>query len=114
MNVPTNSPWGRVQYHQQIADGIVCVQTASHGGLKLNAKRNNQIPKDARNQSEWYEEDCEWAIVALVFPDEFDVPYESIVTCAKEYSPIEYEAITGDKVKPEESWWLRNMTSEGL
>ena len=109
MMTPKTSPWGKVQFCEQIAEGIVSVSTAGHGGLKLSAKRNNQIPEEARIHTGWYEEDCEWAIVALVFPEEFPtVPASAIVQCCKEYNPAAYEAITGEKVKPEESWSLRN------
>jgi len=105
---PKTSPWGKVQYCDQIAEGIVSVSTAGHGGLKLSAKRNNQIPEGARIHSGWYEEDCEWAIVALVFPMDFPtVSVFDVVRCCKEYNPIAYEAITGEKVRLEESWKLR-------
>lgn len=106
---PKRSPWGKVQHCNQIAEGIVSVSTASHGGLKLSIERNNQIPEGARKSSGWYEEDCEWSIVALVFPKDFAmVPHEDVVRCTKEYNPIAYKAITGETVEPEESWVLRN------
>ncbi len=40
---PSSSPWGAVQQSEVIAEGIVRVQTASHGGILLSAERYAQV-----------------------------------------------------------------------
>jgi hypothetical protein len=44
---------------------------ASHEGIKLSSERNEQIPEYMRKADGWYEEDEQWAIVAVVYPDAF-------------------------------------------
>src|SRR4051812_216217 len=59
-NVPT--PWGRSQGGHLFAPGIKFYHTAGHGGLRLTRPFNERIPAPFRNESGWYEEDCEFAI----------------------------------------------------
>ena len=61
-----SSPWGRVQSCGMVAPGIGWVSTASHGGIKLDRKRNAEVPEYMRTAGGWYEEDCEWAIPYVV------------------------------------------------
>lgn len=75
---PQNSPWGRVQEQRAIAAGIVAVTTAGHGGIWLSRERLDRMPAALRVSndysgagSEWFEEDCEWALVAAAFPEAF-------------------------------------------
>lgn len=56
------SPWGKIQHVQHLGEGACFVSTAGHGGIKLDRKRNAMIPKAARRERGWYEEDCEAAI----------------------------------------------------
>ena len=56
------------------------VQTASHGGFYLDAEMNAQVPEAWRvatfndlGLAGWYEEDCDWCLVALTFPQHFTV-----------------------------------------
>jgi hypothetical protein len=73
------SPWGAVQAAEHVADGIVYVSTASHGGFHLSEARNVQVPLAWREASfkglgkvGWYEEDCDAAMVVLAHPGAFD------------------------------------------
>lgn len=70
---PSWSPWGQVQTCHQLADGIVTVSTAGHGGIHLDPWRNAQMPSFLRNGDGWYEEDCEWSKPAVVFGQEWNV-----------------------------------------
>lgn len=70
------SPWGHVQYQHTVIEGIVSVGTASHGGLKLSAKRQALMPDYLRTTDGWYEEDCEWARVYVVFGCEISKYYQ--------------------------------------
>ena len=67
------SPWGPIQNYEILAPGVWQVHTAGHGGIKLSAERNAKVPKLARNEDGWYEEDCEYAIPAFVHKDVGDV-----------------------------------------
>lgn len=65
------TPWGKADSQSVIAPGIVEVTTASHGGIHLEAHLNSQVHAAWRDKLGWYEEDCEWAIVAVTFPEHF-------------------------------------------
>lgn len=78
------TPWGKAQTIDKIAEGITHVTTASHGGIHLSPKRQKQMPAKYRETfagGPWYEEDCDWARVAVTFPDCFTA---AVVKAAKE------------------------------
>ncbi len=70
--LPQDSPWGEVQTATVLATGIVFVDTAGHGGIKLSPERIAQMPEGARKRSGWYEEDCESLWPFHRFWDELD------------------------------------------
>lgn len=69
-----HSPWGSIQHSTPFAPGFSSVSTAGHGGFRISETfaRKQSIPADilahAIKQGGylWYEEDCDWAIPALV------------------------------------------------
>ena len=63
----TRTPWGEAQHVTHIQEGVWFASTASHGGIKLDRKRNAKIPAVARIEGGWYEEDCAAVIPAHVF-----------------------------------------------
>lgn len=80
------SPWETIQHVRELAPGIIAVSTASHGGIWINSNRLNtmlkEFPELCRPTNfyplgqrpsgyQWFEEDCEWARVALAFPTAF-------------------------------------------
>lgn len=67
----SSTPWGPAQQASVLAPGIVAVSTASHGGIWLSSERQVHIPAGIRpiNGRSWYEEDCEWALVFVLFDD---------------------------------------------
>lgn len=69
--IATQTPWGPSQGATVYEDGVVCHSTASHGGFHLSPCRNREVARSVRNALGWYEEDCEWALVALTFPHLF-------------------------------------------
>ena len=103
-----NTPWGKPQSEDIIAEGISFYSTASHGGIKLDSKRNAMMPECFRRLNGWYEEDVDSGFVMLIFPQHFD---EKTVTNAhyviKNYHPDEYTIWSGKPVTPEESRTLR-------
>lgn len=71
-----NTPWGPSQQVEVIADGITAVSTAGHGGYKLAPYRWARVKALFPNQQTyapdgWLEEDCDWALAALAWPELF-------------------------------------------
>ena len=115
-----HSPWGQVDNQYTLAEGIVSVCTPSHGGIKLNARRQHIMPEYMRTDDGWYEEDCEWARVFVVFsssillycsarPDDPNTPYtlkslEYAPKCLKNWSPDAYEKWFGKLIPDGESY----------
>lgn len=77
----THSPWGAVQHQSEIADGITQVSTASHGGLVLSDERLQAMPEQYKINNygggRYFEEDCEWALVCLAFPEAFSAEHHA-------------------------------------
>lgn len=73
----TETPWGPSQSEETIAEGIDWYTTASHGGCRISPERQGRIQQVFPGWTSWaggawYEEDCDWAVVVLVFPECFD------------------------------------------
>lgn len=98
------TPWGPSQGATWFADGIICHSTASHGGFELAAYRNAQIPIAMRSASGFYEEDCEWAIVAVTFPGFFSDREQRLADqTMRDWHPDVWEEINGRQLSPDES-----------
>ncbi|MFN7092118.1 MAG: DUF7007 domain-containing protein [Allorhizobium sp.] len=101
----TSTPWGGSQMAVIYAEGVVAHSTAGHGGFHLSADRNSKVHSLLRKVTPWYEEDCEWAIVALSFPELF-TGYERAAAekTIRNTWPDEWEAIHGAELTEGESW----------
>lgn len=128
-----SSPWGRPDQGKKYADGIASVSTPGHGGFIVMHAQNELIsplwraaangyagPVEDILDPSWrsrpvelqgvafYEEDEQWAIVAVTFPHLF-TDYEK--ACARRTLmnafPDEWEAVFGEKVEVEQSCVLR-------
>ena len=99
-DVAAETPWGPAQTSKEIASGIVRHDTASHGGYYVSPERVAEMPKPLRDfkpwaGSNWYEEDCDWCIVALAFPQFF--PADSIpaaLATLKNYEPTLFDEVS--------------------
>ena len=67
--------WGEIQTSHRLADGVVDVTTASHGGIIVDKKiADNFLSKEAiqvadyENGHYFFEEDCDWAVFAFENP----------------------------------------------
>lgn len=75
--VGDHSPWGQIDFAAPVefngisTDGIVQVATPSHGGFWLSPERLAELPPELQTADGWYEEDCEWIVVARQWPDGF-------------------------------------------
>lgn len=93
----TATPWGTSQYSKKLARGVVSYSTAGHGGIHVSKTMFAKMPKVFQNirttKQGWFEEDCEWAFVALSFPDLFSSEsVESAHASVKNYWPEAYQA----------------------
>ena len=70
--LPYSTPWGAVQQRKTLAPGIVRVSTAGHGGIYVAPWKHAEMPEPFRAivgcaGPNWYEEDCDWALVYAAF-----------------------------------------------
>jgi hypothetical protein len=71
-----STPWGVADGHIELADGVHRFTTPSHGGFHVSSEVRNTWPAPLRDFEPfagqgWYEEDCDWAIVAVAMPSLF-------------------------------------------
>jgi hypothetical protein len=76
---PRYSIWGPIQHCEEFAPGIWSICTATHGGLILSPARQSELeerlgftPRLWNGAERSYEEDCDWLIVVLAFPELFN------------------------------------------
>lgn len=81
VDMPQSTPWGMVNHYQPIAQGIVYVDTAGHGGFWLSPERLAKVPADHRMArfgrartmtSPWFEHDCDWIFAVLAHEEVFN------------------------------------------
>jgi hypothetical protein len=70
MNI-IETPWGTADNAVPYADGVTFYETPSHGGFHLSPYRLAMMPSSWHTPDRFYEEDCEWSVVALSFPTLF-------------------------------------------
>jgi len=100
-----STPWGGSQMAVIYADGVVAHSTAGHGGFHLSTDRNAKIHPLLRKDTPWYEEDCEWAIAALSFPDLFTAHERSTADkIIRNTWPDAWETIRIRELAEGESW----------
>lgn len=112
----THTPWGTADHVDRYQRGITWYGTPSHGGFKVCKTLNEQIPEYMRDKGGWYEEDCDWAIVATVFPAAFighDKDPEKTLQHARDtlrnWHPDAYERFYGVTLEPGESYIRDNQ-----
>ncbi len=101
MTRPPETPWGPAYSSREIAPGIVLYSTPSHGGYWLSPDRVAEMPKPLREFKpwagpNWYEEDCDWSIVALAFPQYFpDDAQGAALATLQHYRPELFTEVVG-------------------
>lgn len=106
MTAGKRTPWGVADHVKEYAEGIVFYGTPSHGGFKLDRQRNAAVPDYMRRAGGWYEEDCDWAIVATVHPIAFKNDPKALEDARRSlcgWHPDEYERWYGVELQPGES-----------
>jgi hypothetical protein len=115
-----NTPWGVAQHSREYAPGIVFYSTASHGGFHLSDARVAMMPKclrefvpfggEQRGAGRWLEEDCDWSIVAIAFPQFFKPEdIEVALSTIKHYKPELFAELVKDIDLPT-GGWQRKLT----
>lgn len=100
----TSTPWGQAQGATRYARGVTSYDTARHGGFRLSPSRNERVPEYMRDPKGWYEEDCDWSIVAMTFPDLFtDLEREMAEKTFRNHYPDQFERFAGRALSPGES-----------
>lgn len=100
-----STPWGMSQGAAVYADGVLFHSTASHGGFKLDRVRNAGLHPALRIKGGWYEEDGDWARVAVGYPDLFtDREKAQADRTLRDWEPDAWEAVHGRLLTPEESF----------
>ena len=88
------SPWGPIQHVKAIVPGHIWdIDTASHGGFKLDASYNKLVNPRWRAKGGWYEEDVEIAVVLITFQQSFppkDVNMDNVRNVLARHYPKEY------------------------
>jgi hypothetical protein len=103
--ISANTPWGGSQMAVVYAEGVVAHLTSGHGGFHLSADRNARVHPLLRKDTPWYEEDSEWAIVAISFPDLFTTYERSMAEkIFRNTWPDVWEKIRGCSLAEGESW----------
>lgn len=98
---PKSSPWGAVQGATELGAGVWSVHTAGHGGIKLSPARNAKVHEALRAAGGWYEEDCDWAVVAYTFPDLFKPEHVVMaLESLRHWQPHGYMAASGEVLTP--------------
>jgi len=92
------TPWGMADLAEELAPGIISYSTPSHGGIWLSAERRKALPKvkNFLGTTEWWEEDCDWAIPYVFFAEDirqhgkaykFEENLEAAKSIAERYHP---------------------------
>ena len=73
-----HTPWGGADHVEKLGEGVVQVGTPSHGGIGVEKSlAEERMSAKARSEAirqggwYWFEEDCDWALVATEMPELF-------------------------------------------
>jgi hypothetical protein len=89
------SPWGTIQHIEPLADGVVFVSTASHGGAWLSEEAQARMPAAIKpmHGRRWYEEDCETCAVLLIFGEGSGIDRNAAIASLAQYTPDWLDAL---------------------
>ena len=106
---PKGTPWGTADSVIKVAEGIYRIYTPSHGGYWLSDERHAVVLAAFGIQStfaggQWYEEDCDWSLVAIAFPEHFDKHLDAARAMLRSTRPEVYERFYCVVIPPGESY----------
>lgn len=98
------TPWGASQGATLYGEGVLFHSTSSHGGFYLSPDRNAAVHPMLHSASGFYEEDGDWAAVALAWPQLFTaLERRQAEESLRHNRPKAWEAIHGRVLCPGES-----------
>lgn len=104
VRINCGTPWGSSQGATIYAEGVVAHTRAGHGGFQLSLGRNAQVDAALRTGDGWYEEDDQWAVVAVTFPALFTTYERKFADRTfRDKWPGEWERKYGRVLEPGES-----------
>ena len=106
--------WGRPEEVTIFDNGLIYVSTSTHGGFFVPKSLRESLSSDhflrmfenKFNEADqpWFEQDTDWALVALTFPDIFSrESFKQAEILAKNSFPEAYEQYIGRELLPGES-----------
>jgi len=99
-----STPWGQADYHKHYIDGIDWYSTPSHGGFRLSNERLKAMHPALQQvfnpyYPNYFEEDCDWAKVAIAYPSLFDgKDYTAALMTIKSCWPGIYKQIMAGEI----------------
>ena len=103
-----HSPWGSAQYVSTYAEGLWLYETASHGGFLVSPALLSTFPPELKTENGWYEEDCDWSLVAIALRDHDPAIFTEVELIRAErvlrnWHPDAWETVYGRELQPGES-----------
>lgn len=115
------TPWGDSQQSSRIAEGIINISTASHGGIRLSPERQAKVARlfprfISFAGGAWYEEDCDVAVVAIVFPESFS---DAVIRAAVNSAHTLAESERTENARRRNGWkcvsdWLKTPAADEI
>ncbi|WP_428645591.1 DUF7007 domain-containing protein [Roseibium sp.] len=100
-----STPWGSSQGSTVFGEGVTRHHTAGHGGFHLSHDWIIKVDSRLRNSRGWYEEDVEWAIVAITLPDLFtSLERREAERTTRDWLPDAWERISAETIAPGASY----------
>lgn len=84
--------WGAIQRTDHVGGGLKFVSCSGHGGFLISDARNAGIPEQFRREDGMYEEDCDFMIIGLVYP-------ENVSDLLNKWNPEVEDKYTPEKVR---------------
>lgn len=84
--------WGAIQHTDYVGGGLKFVSCSGHGGFLISDARNAGIPEQLRREDGMYEEDCDFMIIGLVYP-------ENVSDLLNKWNPEIEDKYTPEKVR---------------
>lgn len=84
--------WGAIQRTDYVGGGLKFVSCSGHGGFLISDARNAGIPEQLRREDGMYEEDCDFMIIGLVYP-------ENVSDLLNRWNPEVEDKYTPEKVR---------------
>ena len=100
MPYTAETPWGKPDSAVRVSPDVIRYDTPSHGGYHVTGSALDRIPAQFRDGFAgygWFEEDCDWAIVAWFLPELFPAEAQDVARATLEHFKPEVLATEGSE-----------------